>query len=211
MHAVTYMSVNAYCLILYLLVRGTPTNCTADSDCGFGFFCQRSCPTDSYPEHDTLLKEPLTLVGESSLFVPVNRYPTLMTNSTLIARFRQDPNNAGYVFYYSSDAVTHTYGILLNASSSQVKVLYQSRSNRSRALATIESQYRWDDNAYHTVAVSVNDAGNGMFDIVAIMDGFYLGYALLDIDFLHRVSAKNSGNCYPCCMNLIFILASVAH
>lgn len=176
--------------LLYLLVRGTPTNCTADSDCGFGYFCQRSCPTDRYPQHDTLLKEPLTLVGESSLFVPINRYPTVMVNFTLIARFRQDPNNAGFIFYYSSDAVTHTFGVLLNASSSQVKVLYQSSSNPGSALSTIASQYQWNDNAYHTLAVAVNDAGNGMFDVVVIMDGFYLGYDILGIDLFHQVSAN---------------------
>ena len=200
------------CFYTFLLVRGTPYNCTDDSDCGFGFFCQRSCPTDGYPQHETLLKEPLTLVGESSLFVPINRYPTLMINSTLIARFRQDPNNPGYIFYHSSDAVTHTYGILLNASSSEVKVLYQSRSNGTRAIAVITSQYRWNDNAYHTLAVSVNEAGNGTFDVVVIMDGFYIGYALLDIDFSFRVSHK----VYRCtvmfilrCTNLRFILVSV--
>ena len=171
-------------------MRGTPTNCTADSDCGFGYFCQRSCPTDSYPEHDTLLMEPLTLVGESSLFVPVNRYPTVMVNFTLIARFRQDPRNAGYIFYYSSDAITDTFGVLLNASSSQVKILYNSRSN-GRAIATISHQYFWNDNAYHTLAVAVNDAGNGMFDVVVIMDGLYLGYDLLDIDLFTTVSTES--------------------
>jgi hypothetical protein len=155
---------------------GEPTNCTSDSECGFGYFCLRNCPVDDYPAHVAFLSSPLSLQGQSSLFVPSSRYPAYSGGDfTVVARFRQDPSNSGYLLYYSVDSQTHTFGILLNATENKLRILYTPPlPNTAHSFKTINLGIPINDNAYHTLAVVANSKNTG-YHVETIIDGSYAG------------------------------------
>ena len=159
-----------------LTVGGEPTNCTSDSECGVGYFCLRNCPVDDYPAHVAFLSSPLSLQGQSSLFVPSSRYPAYSGGDfTVVARFRQDPTNSGYLLYYSVDSQTHTFGILLNATENKLRILYTPPlPNTAHSFKTINLGIPINDNAYHTLAVVVNSKNTG-YHVETIIDGSYAG------------------------------------
>ena len=133
------------------------------------------CPVDNYPPHVAFLSSPLTLRGQSSMFVPSNRYPAYSGGDfTVVARFRQDPNNNGYLLYYSVDAQTHTFGIFLNASMNVLKILYTPVGENVHRFKTIHLSIPINDNAYHTLAVTVNSKITG-YHVETIIDGSYSG------------------------------------
>ena len=162
-------------ILFSIPVGGEPTNCTGDSECGSGYFCMLDCPVDNYPPHVAFLSSPLTLRGQSSMFVPSSRYPAYSGGDfTVVARFRQDPNDDGYLLYYSVDAQTHTFGIFLNASMNVLKILYTPVGETVHRFKTIDLSIPINDNAYHTLAVTVNSKITG-YHVETITDGSYSG------------------------------------
>ena len=172
---INYVSIYCWCMYLHS-VGGEPTNCTSNSECGLGYFCLRNCPVDDYPAHVAFLSSPLSLQGQSSLFVPSSRYPAYSGGDfTVVARFRQDPTNSGYLLYYSVDSQTHTFGILLNATENLLRILYTPPlPNTAHSFKTINLGIPINDNAYHTLAVVVNSKNTG-YHVETIIDGSYAG------------------------------------
>ena len=144
------------------------------------------CSADDLPDHVTLLNYDVILGGESVIYVPEERYPDLSGNFTIMSYFRQEPNDTGYIFFWSADSVNRTFGVLVDAAKSEIRVLWLPPGETTVVVKIFSiAGDTLNMNRYHTLAVIVSRRQSDLtdYDIVVSLDGFYRGHTDAKIDF----------------------------